>query len=85
MIEKITEQAKLRIKIKQTIKKYCETYTSRQRGDLYDYLNEKLNLNLEVLDYKDKKKDKAKFACDEKSQKWETDYIVNKIFKLKKD
>ena len=70
-----------RVKIKQAIKEYCETHESRQREDLYNYLNDKLNLDLKVSDYKDERTDPARFACDEEKQEWETYYIVNKILK----
>jgi hypothetical protein len=73
----------LKIIIKNKIQEYCNSHTSRQREDLYDYLNKKLGLDLKVLDYKDKRREPARFACDEKSQEWETNYIVNKILKIK--
>jgi len=82
MVREAIEKAYWKNKIKQAIKEYCETHTSRQREDLYDYLNKKLNLNLKALDYSDERIDHARFACDEEAQEWETDYIVNKILQL---
>jgi len=68
MLKEAIEKAYWKNEIKQAIKEYCENNTSRQRKNLYDYLNEKLNLNLEVLNYKDKRTDSARFACDEEVQ-----------------
>ena len=65
--------------ILKAINEYCENYTSRQREDLYSFLNKKLNLNLEVLNYKDMRTDPARFACDKKAQEWETNYILDKL------
>lgn len=81
----LLETIEMKQKILEAIKEYCETHTSKQREDLYAYLNEKLGLDLKVLDYKDKRTEPARFACDEEAQKWETDYVVNKILKLKED
>ncbi len=79
MLREAIETAYWKNKIKKAIQEYCNLHISRQRKDLYDYLNQKLNLNLEVLNYKDKRTDPARFACDEEAQEWETNYIVNKI------
>ena len=65
--------------ILKTIKIYCKNNSSRQREDLYNYLNNELNLNLKVLDYKDERTDPARFACDKEAQVWETNYIVDKL------
>jgi len=82
-MKEILKTIKMKQKILKTIKEYCENNTSRQREDLYAYLNEKLGLDLNVLNYKNKRTDPPRFACDEEAQEWETDYIVNKILKLK--
>jgi len=66
-------------KIFKAIQEYCNNNSNRQREDLYDYLNSKLNLNLEVLNYKDKRTDPARFACDKEAQEWETNYIIDKL------
>jgi hypothetical protein len=67
-------------KILAAIQSFCKNNTSRQREDLYDYLNKELGLNLDVYDY-DGTGDHARFACDAKSQAWETDYVLEKLSK----
>lgn len=67
-------------KILAAIKSFCENNTSRQRKDLYDHLNKELDLSLDVYDY-DGRGDNAKFACDNDSQAWETEYILKKLSK----
>ena len=83
MLKEAIETAYWKNKIRKAIQEYCNSHISRQRKDLYYYLNEKLDLDLKILDYKDKRTDSARFACDEESQEWETNYIVNKILELK--
>ena len=67
-----------RSKILAAIQSYCKVHTSRQRSDLYDYLNQELSLNLDVYDY-DGTNDHARFACDLKSQVHETEYVIKKL------
>jgi hypothetical protein len=61
-------------KIDDAIAEFCSTQKSRQREDLYNFLNQKLELSLSIYDYKGTN-DHARFACDEKSQKHEADYV----------
>ena len=67
-------------KILAAIQNFCKNNTSRQREDLYNHLNKELGLDLDVYNY-DGRGDYARFACDEKSQAWETDYILKKLSK----
>lgn len=67
---------------KEQIKKVILSYINscgkdRQRQDLYDYLNKHYDLNLTAYDY-DGRSDYAKIALQ--SEKWEYDYVVNKVF-----
>ncbi|MCZ6116602.1 hypothetical protein [Campylobacter ureolyticus] len=80
------EDKEIKEGIKKVILGYINFYgKKRQRQDLYDYLNEYYkyyDLNLTAYDY-DGRKDHAKVALQ--SEKWEYDYVVNKVFKeLKK-
>lgn len=68
--------------IKEVIQNYIKENPNRQRQDLYDYLNKHYDLNLTAYDY-DGRSDYAKIALQ--SEKWEYDYVVNKVFEeLKK-
>lgn len=67
-----------RERILAAIESFCENNTSRQRADLYDYLNNELGLDLKAYDY-DGTSDRARFACDQAAQKHETDYVVSKL------
>lgn len=69
---------KLKEQIKEVICSYIRGYKSRQRQDLYDYLNKYYDLNLTAYDY-DGRSDYAKIALQ--SEKWEYDYVVNKVSK----
>lgn len=66
-------------KIDDAIAEFCLTQKSRQRKNLYNFLNQKVGLSLSIYDYKGTN-DHARFACDEKAQKHEADY-VRKILK----
>lgn len=68
--------------IKKVIQNYIKENPNRQRKDLYNYLNEYYGLSLTAYDY-DGRNDYAKIALQ--SEKWEYDYVVNKVFEeLKK-
>lgn len=68
--------------IKEVIQNYIKKNPNRQRKDLYDYLNEHYDLNLTTYDY-DGRNDYARVALQ--TEKWEYDYIVDKVFEeLKK-
>lgn len=72
---------------KERIKKVILSYINscgkdRQRQDLYDYLNKYYDLNLTAYDYNGGN-DYAKVALN--TEKWEYDYVVDKVFEeLKK-
>ena len=83
----LKERREIKEQIKEQIKEVILSYINsrgkgRQRQDLYDYLNEHYDLNLTAYDY-DGRSDYAKIALQ--SEKWEYDYVVNKVFEeLKK-
>lgn len=81
--QKEQKEKKDKEKIKEVILSYINSRgKGRQRQDLYDYLNEHYDLNLTAYDY-DGRSDYAKVALQ--SEKWEYDYVVNKVFEeLKK-
>ena len=60
------------------IQAFCNSSKSRQRSDLYTYLNKTLGIELDVYDY-DGRNDHARFACDYISQKHEADYVLAKL------
>lgn len=64
--------------ILEAINKFCESNKSRQRSDLYDFLNIELDLDLGVYNYNGTN-DHARFACDEESQQHETDHVLEKL------
>lgn len=50
---------------KETLEKYCKEETSRQRDDLYDWLDKKLDIKIDrsAYDYSDKRTDHSRFEC----------------------
>ena len=65
-------------KVLAAIEMFCISNKSRQREDLYKFLNTSLGLSLNVYDY-DGTNDHARFACDKVSQQHETDYVIKKL------
>ena len=64
--------------IKKVIQNYIKENPNRQRKDLYNYLNEYYSLSLTSYDY-DGANDYARVALQ--TEKWEYDYVVNKVSK----
>ncbi len=53
--------------------------TSRQRNDLYEFLNDKLGVELKTRNYSDARSNEAKFSCNDEK---EVDYVVKKILDM---